>query len=103
MKPITQLLTSAIPPCPLRSVLRLHLLAHALDFTKDAEQVAAQDLLDLLRRETAVEQRLRDLGQIGGGVDAQRGRTDAVEVGAEPHMVNARDLGDVVDLINEGL
>ena len=48
----------------------LHFAAYSFGFAEDAQQVAAQNLADIVGAVAAVEQGLRDLGQIGGGVDA---------------------------------
>ena len=39
---------------------------------EDAQQVAAENLADVVGAVSAVEQGLRDFGQVGGGVDALR-------------------------------
>ena len=50
-----------------RGVLRgLQLSAYALDFPKDAQQVAAQYLSDVVCGVASVQQGLRDFRQVGG-------------------------------------
>src|SRR5271165_4175855 len=68
----------------------LHLVADALRLAEDAQQVAAEDSMDVFRAVTAVEQRLRDFRQVGGGIDALGSRAaDAVEIGAEADVIDA--------------
>src|SRR3954467_1192968 len=81
----------------------VHLAAHAFYFAKNAQQVAPEDLLDVFSLVTAVEQRLRDLRQVGSGIDLLRQHRDAIEVGAEAHVLDAGDLGDVVDMVDQRL
>ena len=49
-----------------RGSLSLHLVAHAFHFAEDAQQIAAENFLDVVGAVTAIEQRLRDLRQVGG-------------------------------------
>ena len=50
----------------------------------------------------AVEQPLRNLGQVGSGVHPLwRSSANSVEVRSQTDVVHARDFGDVVNVIDE--
>src|SRR5579864_3516953 len=79
-------------------------MADALCLFEYPQHIAAKNLLDIASAVAAIEQGLRDLGQVSRGVDALWGCPgDAIEVRAQAKVVNPRDLGDVIDLINQGL
>ena len=42
-----------------------------------------------------------DFGKVGCGVDAGGWNRDAVEVGADTYMVDASDLDDAIEVIDE--
>src|SRR5271163_1162717 len=80
--------------------LSLHLAADGLDLLENAQNVATENLLDVLSAVAPVEQRLRDFRQIGGGIDAGGSCSgDAIEVRADAYMVYPRNLGDVIDVV----
>src|ERR1700681_1016235 len=59
----------------------LHFATQSLGFAEDAEQVSAQNFVDIVGAVAAVEQGLCDLGQVGGGVNAFGSRAaDAVKI-----------------------
>ena len=71
---------------------------------EDAQQVPAENFLDIVRAVSAIEQGLRDLRQVGGGVHAlRRGAADAVEVRAQANMIHSGDFGDVIDVVDQRL
>jgi hypothetical protein len=81
---------------------RLHFVADFFGFAEDAEQVAAENLADIVGAVAAIEQGLCDFGQVGGGVDAGgSGSADAVEIRAEADVIDAGNFGDVVDVIDQ--
>ena len=61
------------------------------DFAEHAQQIAAEDLVDLLAVITAVEQFLRDIGIAGHVFELSRRHADAVVIRAESHVVDAGD------------
>ena len=82
----------------------LHFVADGLDLAEDAQQIAAENFLDVVGAVSAIEQGLRDLRQIGGGVHAlRRGAADAIEVRAQAHVIHSGDFGDVIDVIDQRL
>src|SRR5256884_2942261 len=60
-----------------------------LDLAKDAQKVSTQDLLDVLRFVTTVEQRLRDLRQVGGGVDLLWQHRNAIKIDRKSTRLNS--------------
>src|SRR5258708_207585 len=81
--------------------LCLHLAADVFDLAKNAQQIAPQDLLDVIGGVSAAEKGLRNLRQVGGGVQTlRRGATDAVEVRAQANVVHPGNLGDVIDVVD---
>ena len=79
--------------------LRLHLAADGFDLAKDAQQISAENFLDLIGAVPAIQQSLCNLRQVGGRIHAlRRCAADAIEIGADTDMIDARDLGDVIDL-----
>src|SRR5258707_8026259 len=80
-----------------------HFAAHSLGLAEDAEQVAAQNLPNIVGAVAAIEQGLCDLWQVGGGVNALGGRAAyAVKIRAQADVVDACDFRDMVDVIDEG-
>src|ERR1700733_8177403 len=83
-------------------LFRLHLAADTLGLAEDAQQVAAENFPYIASAVAAVEQRLRDLREIGGGVNALGSRAaDAVEIRSQANMIHARDFGDVIDVVDQ--
>ena len=80
----------------------LHRVADAFDLAENAQQIAAENLSDVVGVISAIEQGLRNLWQVGGGVHAlRRGAADAVEVGAQANVIHASNLGDVIDVVDQ--
>ena len=73
-----------------------HLLEHA-------EEVAAQDLGDVLVAVTPVDQHAGDEGQPGAIGQLRGAEAEAVEVGSQPDVIHPRHLGDVVNMIHHPL
>src|SRR6185312_13055838 len=70
----------------------LHFVANSFHLAEYPQQVASKNLTDVRRAVAAVEQRLCDLGKVGGGVDAFGGGTaDAVKVRPQANMIHSRD------------
>src|SRR5713101_2781705 len=81
---------------------RSHFAADLLGVAEDAENIAAQDLADVVGAVAAVEQGLRDFRQVGGGIDAIGScAADAVKIRAQPDMLNTRHFRDMVDVIDQ--
>src|SRR5579872_2561930 len=81
----------------------LHIPADSFNFAEDAQQIAAKNLLDVFRAVFTVEQGLRDLGEVCRGVYAlRRGAGNPVEIRSQADMVYARNLGNMIDVIDEG-
>src|ERR1051326_2392336 len=81
-----------------RSVSRLN--TAVLDHLKHPQKIRAEDLLHFVLVHAALEQPRGHGGKAGGGLQAARQRRDAVEVGADADMLEARDLGRVHDVID---
>src|SRR5947207_5156428 len=81
-----------------RSVSRLNM--GVLDHLKDAKEIRAEDLLDLALVHAAIEEPGGERRQRCGGLQAARQRRDAVEVGADADVIDARDAGGVHDVID---
>src|ERR1039458_6505190 len=90
-----------IAPSWIVSFVGLHFAADPFGFAEDAEQVAAQNLADIVGAVAAVEQDLRDSWQVGGGGGAfGRCAADAVKIRAQADVINASDFRDMVDVIH---
>src|SRR5207249_7686241 len=77
-----------------------HLLAHSLNFTENSQQVSSENFVNSLGAVTAIDQCLGDLRDVGGRVDAFRGRSaDAIKIRTKPDVIDTCDLGDVIDII----
>ncbi len=83
-------------------MFRLHLTRNLFHLTHDPQKVSTENLVNLLTVVAPLKQFRGDLRQIGDRIDAFGQRGHAVEVGAEAHMVDARDFGDVVDMVDQG-
>jgi hypothetical protein len=71
-----------------RHFFGLQLSAHFFNLAEYPQQIAAENLVDVFRAVTAVEQRLRDLGQVCGRVDAfRRGAADSVKIRAQANVI----------------
>src|SRR5271165_1308758 len=81
--------------------LRLDLFRKLLDFAEDPHQVAAENLVEVGGRVAALVQRLRNLWQICRRIQPLRRAVNAVEVRAEPDVVNACDLDHVINVVNQ--
>jgi hypothetical protein len=82
----------------------LHFAAYAFHFAEDPQQISAENLADVVCAVAAVEHRLRDLAQVGGGIYSLRqGAAYAVEVRTQAGVIDPCNLGDVVDVIDQGL
>src|SRR5205823_13783406 len=81
-----------------RSVSRLNM--GFLNDLKDAEEIRAEDLLDLVLVHSAIEEPRGDGGEGGGGLQAARQRRHAVEVGADADVIDAGDVDGVHDVID---
>ena len=68
---------------------------------EDAEEIAAEEFLHVFGGVASGHERGGDFGEIGGGVDAFGWDGDAVEVGADADVVDAGDLDDVIEMIDE--
>src|SRR5881396_1885402 len=81
-----------------------HLLARALNLTENSQQVAAENFVNSLGIVTAIEQCLRDLGQVGGRVDSFGCcSADAIKIRTKADVIDTCDLGDVIDIIDQRL
>src|SRR5437667_10107411 len=81
-----------------------HLLAYSLNLTKNSQQVAAENFVNSLGAVPPLEQCLRDLGQVGGRVDAFRGRSaDAIKIRTKPDVTRTCDFGDVAAISDSRL
>src|SRR5881227_1124565 len=74
-----------------RSVSRLNM--GFLNDLKDAKEIRAEDLLDLVLVHAALEETGSEGQQRCGGLQSARQRRDAVEVGADADVIDARDAG----------
>ena len=64
-------------------------------------EIAAQNLVDLLFGVTAIEQDLRNYRILRHILELFRRRGNTVEIRAETHMIDARDLHNVIDVIDD--
>src|SRR3954470_17241949 len=83
------------------SFRRTHLSTHTLYLSEDAQNISAENLLDVLRLVSTIQQSLRDLRQVGGRVDFLRKHRHTVEVRTKSDVIDASDLRDVVDMIDQ--
>src|SRR5262245_3690802 len=79
----------------------LHLMGGLLRLAQHAEEVAAEDLHQLLLPVAAVEQRLRQVRIAADILQLARSAVDAVEVAADADVVDAGNLDDVVDVVGD--
>ena len=77
-------------------------VAGGLGGDEEAEEVGAEDFVEVGWGMAAGEERGGDFGQVGGGVDALGERADSVEVGTDADVIDARDRDDVVEVGDEG-
>ena len=73
-----------------------------LNFGEDAEEVGAEDFFHLLGGVAAGHEGGGDFWEVGGVADFGGEDAEAVEVGADADVVDACDLRDVVEMIDEG-
>ena len=57
--------------------------------------------MNLLAGVAAIQKRLRDFGQIGDRINSPRQAGHAIKIGAQSHMIDARNFGDVVNMIDQ--
>ena len=80
---------------------RAHFAAYPFDVPEDSHQIPAENLMNVGDAVPAIEQRLRDLRQVGGRIYPLRsGAAHAIKVGAESDVVDSSDFCDVIDLID---
>src|SRR5579875_1801345 len=72
-----------------------------LDLAEDAQDVATEDFANVLGAVAARHEGCGNLGEVGGGVDASGRDRYAVKVRADADVVDARDLDDVVEVVDE--
>ena len=68
---------------------------------EEAEEIGAEEFVEVGGGVAAGEQGGGDFGQVGGGVDALGEGAYAVEVGADADVVDACDADDVVEVGDE--
>ena len=74
------------------------------DLVEHAEEVGAEDLLDVARGVASLQQALGDPWKVGHVVEALRsGQVGHVQVRAEPDVLDSSDLYHPVDLVEEAL
>src|SRR5262245_12682684 len=74
---------------------RLQVPAYPFHVAKDAQQVPAEDFLDVVGTIAAVEQGLGDFGEVGGGVDTGwRGAAHTIEIGTKADVIDTGDFRD---------
>src|SRR5258708_34095795 len=79
-------------------------MAYPLYLAKDPQQVSAENFVNIFRAVAAVEQGLRNFGQVCGGVNAfGRGAADPIKVRSQANVIHSRDFRDVVDVIDQRL
>src|SRR5271157_2787699 len=76
---------------------------HVAGLAKHSQNIAAENLVHVGLGITAAQQLLGEPGVRGDVLQALRPARDAVEVGADPHVVDSRDLDNVVDMIGHVL
>ena len=69
--------------------------------TEGAEDVPAEDLVDVGLGVAAAEQFVGQPGEVGDVFQADRPSIDAVEVRADADVVDPRDLDEVVDVVGD--
>ena len=88
--------------CAILSSGRAHFAAYAFHVAEDAHQIPAENLMNVGGAVPAIEQRLRDLRQVGGRVDSLRsGAAHAIEVRTQSDVIDSSNFRDVIDVIDE--
>src|ERR1700722_8214773 len=85
--------TTAPPSMGCRS--GLHLAADVLNLSKHSQHVSPENLPNVIRAVSAIEQPLCDLRQVSGGINPlRRSAAHSIEIGAQANVIHARHFGN---------
>ena len=82
--------------------LGLHLAGNLLHLPHDAQDIAAQDLLQIFLAIAATGEFADQVGNLGNVFHAARRGVNAVEVGAQADVIDAAHLDGMIDVVGDG-
>lgn len=93
-------MTRVIGGCRDKLICGVELVGYLLGLVEDAEDVAAEDFLDVGVGVTFADEGFGDFRELGDVFEAI-GHIGAVEIGAQADVIGADEFDDVVDVLDD--